>query len=151
MIDSTIDILSKTALDTLSKSNAELEHAQKIVEAVFSSKSPLDSLVSILVPIAMFAALFGIVYVIYQTRQKERLAMIEKGMSPNANEGKKSTSPVLKWGLLLAGVGIGLFVGNLLDQYTTLDSDVAYFGMTFLFGGGGLISYYLIQRKMKKD
>ena len=33
----------------------------------------------ILIPITMFAAIFGIVYLYFSTRNKERLALIEKG------------------------------------------------------------------------
>ena len=34
---------------------------------------------SILIPISMFTAIFGIVYLYLSTRNKERLALIEKG------------------------------------------------------------------------
>ena len=37
----------------------------------------------IIVPIAIFGTIFGILYVFFTTRNKERLALIEKGMDPN--------------------------------------------------------------------
>lgn len=36
----------------------------------------------ILVPLSFFAMIFGIVYLIYSTRNRERLALIEKGLMP---------------------------------------------------------------------
>jgi hypothetical protein len=34
----------------------------------------------VLVPLSLFAMIFGIVYLIYSTRNRERLALIEKGV-----------------------------------------------------------------------
>ena len=48
----------------------------------------------ILIPLSLFAAIFGMVYLYYTTRNKERLALIEKGADSSflilrANQGKK--------------------------------------------------------------
>ena len=47
------------------------------------------------------------------------------------------------------GVGIGILLGNILANSTSLEEQVSYFSMVFLFGGGSLISYYLIAGKIK--
>jgi len=73
-------------------------------------------MVQILVPIAVFTMIFGIVYVVVTARNRERMAMIEKGADPKFFESHKTRSGkgILKWGLLLVGVGLGLFLAQLL-------------------------------------
>lgn len=97
----------------------------------------------ILVPITLFAAVFGILYVYLNTRNKERMSMIEKGADPSLFAMKPRKGTGLKFGMLLAGVAIGIFAGALLDQYTTLKEEVAFFSMIFLFGGLSLIFHFL--------
>jgi len=103
----------------------------------------------ILVPIAFFAAAFGIVWVIFSARNRERMAMIEKGVDPKEflSAGKVNTYGILKWALLLVGVGLGLFIGNLFQAYTQLDEEAAYFASALLFGGLGLVLAFVITKK----
>src|ERR1700761_3749705 len=58
----------------------------------------------------MFAMVFGIVYL----HKRERMAMIERGMDPRSNKPRSAPYQNLKWGLLLLGAGIGLFLSFLL-------------------------------------
>jgi hypothetical protein len=83
----------------------------------------------ILIPFVVFAAIFGIVFVVVSARNRERMAMIEKGVNPKDFMTHKPVSVygVLKWGLLLVGIGLGLFLGSLLDEYTSLQEEAAYF------------------------
>ncbi len=106
-------------------------------------------LTEILVPIAVFAAIFGIVYVIVTSRNRERMAMIEKGVDPKDFLAKPKTNNngIIKWALLLVGVGIGLFLGSILDTYTDIPEEPAYFACSLLFGGLGLVGAFLITEK----
>ncbi|NRB84298.1 MAG: hypothetical protein HRU49_11070 [Winogradskyella sp.] len=97
----------------------------------------------ILIPISLFAAIFGMVYLYYSTRNKERLALIEKGADASIfNIGKRTGSSwkvvVLNIAFLLMGIGLGVFIANVLDNYTTLDDDAVYPAMIFLMAGIGL-------------
>ena len=97
----------------------------------------------ILIPISLFAAIFGMVYLYYSTRNKERLALIEKGAHASIfNIGKRTGSSwkvvVLNIAFLLMGIGLGVFIANVLDNYTTLDDDAVYPAMIFLMAGIGL-------------
>lgn len=107
-----------------------------------------------LIPITLFGAAFGIVWVIISARNRERMAMIEKGVTPNdfltARQGT-SQYTVLKWALLLVGVGLGIFVGSLLETYTSLDEGAAYFAFALLFGGLGLVVAFLVTRKGQQE
>lgn len=111
-------------------------------------------MVEILVPIAVFATIFGIVWIAVSARNKERLALIEKGLDSSIfkREGQSYWRyGALKIGLLAIGVGIGLVVGNILDVNGVMDEDVAYFAMVFIFGGLGLLLYYRLIGKIKPD
>lgn len=108
-------------------------------------------LIPILVPTALFAMIFGIVYL----TKKERMAMIERGMDPRRYKPQTAPFQTLKWGLLLIGCGFGLFLAYLLDHSLFAkmsaadDSDNAaiYFALIAMFGGLGLLISYRIEKK----
>ncbi len=110
------------------------------------------TLIPILVPLGVFAMIFGLRYF----ENKERMAMIEKGMDPGLRR-KKPSSPLtsLKWGLILIGVGLGLVLAFWLTDYvlhTESDQGVPiYFGLISLCGGLGLITSYFFEKKEPQD
>jgi hypothetical protein len=105
-------------------------------------------MVAILVPMTCFAMIFGIVYVIVTARNRERLSLIEKGADPKLFESVKRTSTggILKWGLLLVGIGLGIFFATLLVQ-AGLEEGAAYPAMICIFGGAGLLVAYKMDQK----
>jgi len=108
----------------------------------------LGVLIPILVPIAMFAMVFGIVYLY----KRERMAMIERGMDPrNYKPHARQSAPyqTLKWGLLLIGAGLGLCLAYTLDRSIFHDDDnpAMYFGLIAVFGGLGLFISFLMEKK----
>jgi hypothetical protein len=111
-------------------------------------KQQLALLIPILVSLGLFALIFGIVYL----RNRERMAMIERGMDPRTNLPKhRQSNPAftLTFGLLLIGSGLGLFLAYLMDYLIfRMDSNPAiYFGLIAIFGGLGLFIAYLIETK----
>jgi len=110
-------------------------------------------MVEILVPIALFAMIFGIVYVVSSSRHKQIMAMIEKGADPALfrRKGRFNKNSILKYGLLFIGVGVGILLGNLLESMAGLQTEAAYFSMILLFGGAGLITAFLIEGKKKEE
>ncbi|WP_026955552.1 DUF6249 domain-containing protein [Algoriphagus vanfongensis] len=106
----------------------------------------------ILIPLIIFSCLFGIIYVYLSTRNKERLALIEKGADAKVfNSGKKYSfgEVVLNFALLAIGVGVGILVGALLGQ-AGMDSDVSFPACIFIFGGLGLTVSYFVNRKLNE-
>jgi len=112
----------------------------------------LGVMAGILVPIAMFAMIFGIVYL----GKRERMAMIERGMDPRRYKPQSAPFQNLKWGLLLIGAGLGLFLAYVLDHtlFNNMrgdfdrDGNVAiYFALIAIFGGLGLFASYRIEKK----
>jgi O-antigen/teichoic acid export membrane protein len=106
--------------------------------------SPIVFLVPILISLGAFAMVFGIVYL----AKRERLAMIEKGMDPRNR--KKSAPGYLKWGMLLIGAGLGLFLAFLIDTLLIpheVEPVAVYFSLIAIGGGVGLVTSYRIDRK----
>jgi hypothetical protein len=105
-------------------------------------------LTEILVPIATFIMVFGIIFVVISARNRERMAMIEKGVNPkDFISGRPGVYGIIKWALLLVGIGLGLFLGSLLGTYTELPEEAAYFACALFFGGIGLAVAFLITKK----
>ncbi len=104
-------------------------------------------LTAVLVLGVIFGSIVMLVYL--NIRKKERMSLIEKGADASIFVTKSESSPSLKWGIFLTGLAIGLLVGNLLETYANMRPEVAYFSMIFLFGGLGLIIYYITDQKKK--
>ena len=98
-----------------------------------------------LVGIAFFATVYGIFHL--YVRRKERLALIDKGLTASIFNSEANVSPSLKWGIFFIGIAVGFLLGELLVQTTHMEEGIAYLSMIFLFGGIGLVSYYFIARK----
>lgn len=112
----------------------------------------MSNLEDILVPLIVFATFFGMFYVFFTTRNKERMAMIEKGVDAKLfYTGRKSGGMVaLYLGLLAIGIGIGVVLGNLLEM-NGMNENVAYPAMIFICGGLGLLGGFFAAGKLKKD
>ncbi len=114
----------------------------------------LAVLIPILVPLSLFALIFGVFYL----RNKERMAMIERGMDPRTDLPRQQPiSPTinLTFGLLMIGSGFGLFLAYIMDYFVfrnqgIIDSPAVYFALIAVFGGLGLLISYFIENKANK-
>lgn len=110
----------------------------------------------VIIPV-IFGAIFGVFYLYFSTRNKERLALIEKGADASIfMKGKQHTAPVwkviiLNLALLLMGIGLGTFIASLLDNYTTLDSEAIYPATIFFTAGVGLFIGFNMTKNLDKD
>lgn len=105
----------------------------------------------ILVPLIVFSTGFGIVYLFLTTRNKERMALIEKGADAKMfNTGKKLNwkNFALSVGMLAVGIGLGTILAAVLESTTKIDKEVIYPSMIFLFAGISLILYFFLARKL---
>lgn len=110
----------------------------------------------ILVPISFFLAIFGIVYLYLSTRNKERLALIEKGVDASIfMRGAQDGPPfykviLLNLALLLMGVGVGVFIALVLSTYTALEQGAIYPAMIFTSAGAALFIGFNLTKKLEK-
>lgn len=105
----------------------------------------------VLISIAAFLGIFGIIYVFLMTRHRERIALIEKGADASIFTDKSnSLSPTLKFGMLFVGIALGILTGSWLERTFYFSKEVAYLAMVFLFGGISLILNFLIERKLNR-
>lgn len=104
-----------------------------------------------LVTFTIVVAIFGMVYVHYMTRHRERIAMMAKGLDFAELTSKKNARwTTLKYGMLLIGIAIGLLIGNAVYETYDLSNIIAYLSMTLLCGGLSLVFYFVLEGKYKK-
>ncbi len=107
----------------------------------------------VLIVLIIFGGTFGVLYLFFTTRHRERLALIEKGADASLF---KSVSK-FRWsllalfiGMLAVGVALGVITGAWINSASNIDEEIAYPAMIFLFGGVSLILYYFFIRKKEK-
>jgi uncharacterized membrane protein len=115
--------------------------------------------VALLVPITLFICTFAVIFGLRYMANKERMAMIEKGIDIGAAKAIPQPYKNLKWGLLLIGAGLGLFFAFILDRTVFEVAEgghetpnvAIYFSLIAIFGGLGLFTSYLIEKKETLD
>jgi hypothetical protein len=84
-----------------------------------------------------------------KAKHKERMAMIEKGVDPSIylKQEERPFHKVLLFGMLLGGVGLGLLIGYIVSAMAMARQETIMPIMALLFGGLGLIGYYIYRKK----
>ena len=108
--------------------------------------------------VSLFLVIFGITYLYFSTRHKERITLIEKGADASifVSEKKRRTAPVwkvliLNLALLLMGIGAGIVIGGLLWRNANIDGDIAMPGSIFLMAGTGLLVGFFLTKNMDQE
>ncbi|MDN3593396.1 DUF6249 domain-containing protein [Zunongwangia endophytica] len=110
---------------------------------------------AIIIPVSMFASIFGVFYLFFSTRNRERLALIEKGESAEIFKARLDrASPIwkvvlLNLGLLLIFMGISFLVGNALETNTVIPDEIAYLAPMFFLSGISLLLGFYLTKKLK--
>ncbi len=107
----------------------------------------MGSIGDILTVAIVFTAIYWILKLF--VGRKDRLMMIEKTSSVSEIKNEGFSFPALKFGIFFIGIGLGILIANILTITTSLDSEVAYFSMVFLFGGLSLLIAHYLERKKK--
>jgi len=109
----------------------------------------------IILPI-IFGVIFGIFYLFIAARNKERLALIEKGADASIFYAKnRRATPmwkviVINIAFLCMGIGAGIFVGGLLGE-AGLDMEITMPGAIFFMAGLGLFLGFYFTKKLNED
>lgn len=117
----------------------------------------MESFAESLIPLVAIIFTFGIpgviiFYAIYNSH-RERMKLMDMGLTPEEvknyfkDSHRKPRNPysALKWGLLLAFVGVALFIGFIINEVWDVSESVTP-ALVLLFGGLGFIIYYLLVR-----
>ena len=106
---------------------------------------PVFALFSVFVCIA-FAP-----YVFYSTRNRERMALIERGQDASIFfSSPAGISMTLRIGLLAMGIGVGILLAEMLVT-AGLREEVSFPALIFLMGGFGLLIAYWLDGKNKEN
>lgn len=106
----------------------------------------LGILAGIIITLGAFTMIFAVFYLY----NREKMAMIERGMDPRSYRAQPSPYKYLKWALLLIGAGIGLFLAFLIDDmlfHRHWDNSPLYFSLIAIFGGAGLFLSFIIEKR----
>ncbi|RNI34265.1 hypothetical protein EFY79_16355 [Hanamia caeni] len=110
-----------------------------------------------IITVSLFLMIFGIFYLFLSTRNKERLALIEKGVDARIFiKGKSATNNIgkiiiLNLALLLMGIGIGVFIGLILSTFTSMNNGAAYSATIFTMAGVGLFIGFYMTKKLDQE
>jgi hypothetical protein len=115
-----------------------------------------------LIPLFGIVFTFGIpgliIFWAIYTKHKERMRLIEKGITPeearkfftDSEKKPRNRFSALKWGILFLFLGTGIFIANILSQFYDFNDGVL-FGLVILFLGLGFLVYFLIISKASKN
>lgn len=110
-----------------------------------------------LIPISFFLMLFGIFYLFLSTRNRERIALIEKGV--DASVFMKGRNPgtsmwkvfVVNFAYLLIGTGLGIFIALIITTYTALNDGAVYPSIIIMMAGVGLLVGFSKSKDLEKQ
>ena len=106
----------------------------------------------ILIPLVLFVSIAIVIISYFTTRNRERMAMIEKGLTGEeikamyTRDVRRDPLSSLKWGILFVLAGMGLMLGVYLRESYNVERGIIV-GMIALFVGIGLVIFYSIASK----
>lgn len=100
--------------------------------------------------IGFFASMIYWIHMYYTSRHRERMALLESGQDASIFQKNSRPERLLKYGVLLFSVGAGIITGYILEEMG-MNDEAAYFSMILMFGGAGLIAYYLFFSRKKME
>lgn len=107
----------------------------------------------------IFGSFFGLFYLYFSTRNKERLALIEKGVDAKifVSGDKRNPAPfwkvfILNLAVLLMGIGAGVLIAMFLESaFPNIEEDALYPGVIFLTAGAALFVGFTLTKKLDKE
>jgi hypothetical protein len=109
----------------------------------------------VIILVIIFGAIFGVFYLFFSTRNKERLALIEKGTDASIfMTRRQDTAPIwkvfiLNLAVLLMGIGAGILLALMIQNILDVTDEALYPGIIFLTAGTGLLVGFKITRDLE--
>jgi hypothetical protein len=104
--------------------------------------------------ISISLVVFGISYYYFTTRYKERMAILERGLSPDFFKGNRHYLPlILTLGIVSIGISIGLVVGTFLSAIKIEGASYLMlpFSIFLFLGISLLVSYFVLKAIQRKQ
>lgn len=104
----------------------------------------MDFIVFPLIAIITVILIISLVYIISINRNKEKMALIEKGFNPSDYMKDQFVFNTLKFGIASMGMGLGFLLALLMDEFVfpQFDNPAIYPACIFLMLGISLILYH---------
>ncbi len=109
--------------------------------------------IEVLIPISLFFSTAAVLGLMLLTRHKERMSMIERGLKAEDikslyERGTLNVNPLsaLKWGIVFVCIGLAIVLAMIAHDRMLFGEGI-YPALIALFGGIGLIIFYLIANK----
>lgn len=109
------------------------------------------------IPIISVIGAFTMIIFLRRYNNIERMSMIERGMNPadlsnnfrSLRRRERDPLRFLRIACAVIGVGVGLFIGNVLRSIPFLDKGGIVAGLVCIFGGVGLLVGYFVQASLQ--
>ena len=108
--------------------------------------------------ISLFVVVFGIFYLFFSTRNKERLALIDKGADANIFVRTRNAGSGFFWkilllnlSVLLISIGLAIFIASFMVHSMSMYEEVAYPGTIFLMAGIGLYVGFTMTKRITEQ
>lgn len=114
----------------------------------------MEGVIALLIPIIVSLGFFTMIVLLARKDNDLKKRMVEAGMNPYEKQKNKFNSPAaLKWGFLLIGFGLALFLARILESTLDFngDTEAIYFGLIGIFGGIGLVLAHRQARKEERE
>ena len=106
----------------------------------------LNTFVILVLAVLFFGTIFGIFYLYFTSRTRERLAMIQNGLDPNTFKPRRTN---LKYGMVIFSVVLGMTLGDVLGRVNGYAIGVP---LGVMLGGLSLVIYYfIIDKRLNKN
>ncbi len=114
-------------------------------------------ILALAIPIIGTIGAFTMIIFLRRYHNMERMAMIERGMNPadlsnnfkSLRRRERDPLRYLRIACAIIGVGLGLFVGNVLRSFDFLDRGGIVAGLVCICGGIGLLVGYFLQASLQ--
>jgi len=121
--------------------------------------NPIESVIPLVAIVFTFGIPGIIIFWWLYTKHRERMRLIEKGLTPeevkayfaDSNTKPKNPYSSLKWGILLTFLGMGIFLANLFEGMYEIEEGVMM-GIIVLSAGLGFLVYFaVVSAKIKNQ